>query len=676
MSGRKLPESARWAKDRRHAPRASLRARACEEAARQASAAPSASPPPQTETLIRSELPVKAGAVVVAESFRVKAASESFRNTTEALGAGAAGTSAPCPFPAAVCREADEYGLSYYRDMVTTDEGLYSTCLPRHCAREGDIVAQYVREAGLGSAPESIIDATANVGGGVINLLRRFRGASASCVELNPVNAAALRYNLEVAGVAPAARVSCGDVCALLEAGGLGYHDMAYVDPPWGGPGSGRRLIDELFLNRANGARTPLAEVMWRLLAVVPLVVLRLPPRFNARRLVEQVGPAAWQKTPVDTGRIEYVLCAVRRPLIARVARFCRAKLDLARLSYAAIFRDEPIPPAALGFKPGATRGARAGRGRAAARLNEFMCLLERAAGEAEAAEAAPPAPPALLKPGGAHVWFGHFALEAPAPTRLGAFQVLLGRAVQTPPEEAPPLPPDVRSYVDIGAGDATISVAIARRLGVGLTAVDPAPPPPGATPAHSTLAGAHPVYYLAGPGQNTYVQAEFAAVCEELGAGGARAQLITASMSLHHTGGGLDATLRGVHGLLEPGGLFFVREHDCAPGSEDAAFLSIVHQLYRLAEAEGAPASRSWADVNDDDAPAGATPAGGIRSELPTETYKTLEGWCEYIEDFGFETVAAVKSDDMFGSFLVCYRSKRPARPEAAGTVETGDGF
>lgn len=250
----------------------------------------------------RAGAPARGGA---AESFRAKAAT---------IVDGGASASAPKLAP---------FGPEDFAQAPATR---YSSPRREHIAQELEYFATHPPGAARA------VDLTAHVGVDTAVLaeaLRARAGAEVVAVERDPAVFALLRQNAApggpVAGRAPVTLVEASAVDVAADPAAFGLrppYDLAYLDPPWGGPAyKRRRAISDLPLDGAGGARHPLAPVVDAALAnLAPVVVVKAPFNFDvaaferrlqAGRVVETRRVFSGARAP----RPAFVLLEVRRPV-------------------------------------------------------------------------------------------------------------------------------------------------------------------------------------------------------------------------------------------------------------------------------------------------------------------------------------------------------------------------
>lgn len=183
------------------------------------------------------------------------------------------GGTLPHRFPKYITDPARDHGVRY--DLLEVDESsMYSSLMPYHFEQVSRI---YKEEMG-GSAPQSIVDATAHIGCDTIHFRRMFPRAQITAVEIDPSIARILKTNM----VAMPSIIGQADpepvVVRAMDA--IQYLvddpetiDLVYFDPPWGGPEYLQESSITLMVNDQ-----PLGLVLGRIISErIPLIVVKMP---------------------------------------------------------------------------------------------------------------------------------------------------------------------------------------------------------------------------------------------------------------------------------------------------------------------------------------------------------------------------------------------------------------
>lgn len=208
-----------------------------------------------------------------------------------------------------------DYGL-----LQTTKEGLYSAVCPDHTVQ---VIAALRRHyAYMFAKPISILDTTANVGGDSVNFLHNLPGARLTALEINGDTIPVLKHNLRAAGVSRRAEVIHTDAVEFVatRADAAPKFDVAYVDPPWGGP-HGDWKGAKAFMLELSGA--PVYEFVNQIFArgVSNRVLLKTPPNFDGRTFLAELTKAKygvrvelvrkyapWRAVPHERNPVVYLL--------------------------------------------------------------------------------------------------------------------------------------------------------------------------------------------------------------------------------------------------------------------------------------------------------------------------------------------------------------------------------
>ena len=168
--------------------------------------------------------------------------------------------------------------------LLLSNIGKYSVNLPT--------VAEEISQKILGYFPKNrslcITDATANMGGNVINFARHFKQVQA--VEIIPLHCKILRNNIQqypyTQGVVS---VHCGDYLDLVE--NL-KQDVVFFDPPWGGLDYKNQPTVELHLDTL-----PMHKIITVVMKYTTLVALYAPKNYNCNELRKNLN---YQKYRMD----------------------------------------------------------------------------------------------------------------------------------------------------------------------------------------------------------------------------------------------------------------------------------------------------------------------------------------------------------------------------------------
>lgn len=150
--------------------------------------------------------------------------------------------------------------------LCESKEAVYSITQPAAAAETVSVLRGVLARRHVLASTATIIDATACCGGDTLHFAKLFRHVHA--IEKNPLHLAMLTHNL---GIYERSNVTThlGDACRIVPTLNA---DVVFFDPPWGGPRYKHQRLLRLYLSR-----TPMHEVAARMLARVPVVVLKVP---------------------------------------------------------------------------------------------------------------------------------------------------------------------------------------------------------------------------------------------------------------------------------------------------------------------------------------------------------------------------------------------------------------
>lgn len=160
----------------------------------------------------------------------------------------------------------------------------YSSIKPYHMDQVANVLASEQIN------PNSIIDATANVGGDTINFLRLFPSATVWSIELDPNTASILRRNIQhlpaILGTKKQYQAKAINMSAVDYFKQPRYADLIYFDPPWGG--SDYYLQPEINLE-LDGIRVGIIIDDILSAGMTSLVILKVPTNANLNQLMDDI---------------------------------------------------------------------------------------------------------------------------------------------------------------------------------------------------------------------------------------------------------------------------------------------------------------------------------------------------------------------------------------------------
>lgn len=222
-------------------------------------------------------------------------------------------------FDSRIIEEGKKYNISF-EEVEITESSLFSSIEPYHLPSTTNIFE--IEEIN----PESIIDATGNIGGDSINFLRLFPNSKLTTLEIDTKTSYILKRNMNnlnsILNTDKEYDVKVINISAVKYFSEFRYADMIYFDPPWGG----RDYIksDKILLYLDN---ISIGNIIKNILlqGMTELVILKLPINADIDIIKSDIGDVAtYTLHEVDNylkNKIVYQLMFIRSSNIIRLSR-------------------------------------------------------------------------------------------------------------------------------------------------------------------------------------------------------------------------------------------------------------------------------------------------------------------------------------------------------------------
>ena len=222
-------------------------------------------------------------------------------------------------FDSRIIEEGKKYNINF-EEVEITESSLFSSIEPYHLPSTTNIFE--IEEIN----PESIIDATGNIGGDSINFLRLFPNSKLTTLEIDTKTSYILKRNMNnlnnILNTDKEYDVKVINISAVKYFSEFRYADMIYFDPPWGG----RDYIksDKILLYLDN---ISIGNIIKNILlqGMTELVILKLPINADIDIIKSDIGDVAtYTLHEVDNylkNKISYQLMFIRSSNIIRSSR-------------------------------------------------------------------------------------------------------------------------------------------------------------------------------------------------------------------------------------------------------------------------------------------------------------------------------------------------------------------
>jgi trimethylguanosine synthase len=150
-----------------------------------------------------------------------------------------------------------------------------------------------------------VTDVFSNIGGMCIALARRF--ATVNACELDPLHCKFLEHNLKAYEVHDKCKIYCGDSLKIVP---RLFHDVVFLDPPWGGP---EYKEQKMFRFPLLNGKTHIGEFMRNIMKTssAKLLLLLCPPNLDLDDMEKELKIGFWTQI-VDAKRKIFLLIVIR----------------------------------------------------------------------------------------------------------------------------------------------------------------------------------------------------------------------------------------------------------------------------------------------------------------------------------------------------------------------------
>lgn len=213
-------------------------------------------------------------------------------------------------FNSKIIQEGKKYGIKF-EEIEIAESSLFSSIEPYHLPSISEIFELEKIN------PESIIDATANIGGDSINFIRLFPNVKLTALEIDTKTSYILRRNMknlkDILNKDQEYDVKVINMSAVDYFSEYRYADMIYFDPPWGGRDyiKSEKLL--LFLDEIS-IGTIIKNILVQ--GMTQLIVLKIPINADIEIIQSDIGDDVTYKlhdvNDYDKNKVSYRLMIIR----------------------------------------------------------------------------------------------------------------------------------------------------------------------------------------------------------------------------------------------------------------------------------------------------------------------------------------------------------------------------